>query len=422
MCSKTSPPQRFLKQLLTIAVLAAALGATTRASALRTAANLTTIVVSDVEQLYTAVNNPANTGAVIVLSPGVYALSATDPNGILRPNGGRLDLQLDMSLVGVDGDRGAVTIDPAALPRSSFSFPPVGLTGIIRIGRGNNTIEWITVTGNPGAAAAISTDVFQMDAFGAAVATSVRVAHVSAAGSIRGVDVRNSTVGMRGRRMVAEIVDNDFYWSHEGVRVANFTGADYAEVSVHMLNNHSHQNRVGCIVENNRASYATISIQSEGDVFDDNGLACLIGGALVFSGTANFSTTRIDAYSSLFTNNTRTVFNPAVKGPEFDSGGLVVVGAEVGAGTPPYSTSGNTVNVSLWDCQVAGNHLDGRVDSNFEAFGARSQVAVSDALTVTNNHALVQLRGSTAAVDIIAIDRAPADLDVTNSVTVVRIP
>lgn len=103
-----------------MAVLAAALGATTRASALRTAANLTTIVVSDVEQLYTAVNNPANTGAVIVLSAGVYSLSATDPRGVLRPNGGRLDLQLDMSLVGVDGDRGAVTIDPSALPRSSF--------------------------------------------------------------------------------------------------------------------------------------------------------------------------------------------------------------------------------------------------------------------------------------------------------------
>jgi len=57
------------------------------------------IPVGDVEELYTAVNNAANAGATLMLSPGVYMLSRTDPFGALRPNGGRLDLQEDMSLM-----------------------------------------------------------------------------------------------------------------------------------------------------------------------------------------------------------------------------------------------------------------------------------------------------------------------------------
>src|SRR5262249_22109115 len=78
------------------------------------------VPVSNVEELYTAVNNPANAGATLVLAPGTYWLSATDPNNVPRPNGGRIEFQTDMSIMGVEGDRSLVVINASGLPASSF--------------------------------------------------------------------------------------------------------------------------------------------------------------------------------------------------------------------------------------------------------------------------------------------------------------
>src|SRR5688572_14182321 len=102
------------------------------------------VYVTDVEQLYAAVDNPANMGATVVLAPGIYQLSPTDPAGKDRTHLGRLELQKDMSLYGVAGDRGAVVIDAAALLQRSFS-QPFGRTGVIRTGRGSNAVEWLTI-------------------------------------------------------------------------------------------------------------------------------------------------------------------------------------------------------------------------------------------------------------------------------------
>jgi hypothetical protein len=67
------------------------------------------ISVSNVDQLYAAVNDPANMNVVVHLAAGTYTLTDFDPNGG-RPNGGRLVLQPGMDLVGeneyedLDGD------------------------------------------------------------------------------------------------------------------------------------------------------------------------------------------------------------------------------------------------------------------------------------------------------------------------------
>src|SRR5262249_45241689 len=120
------------QRLLPMIALATAF---TSAAPAESAAQSSTIFVSTVAQLYEAVNDATNAGATIVLAAGTYTLSAG------QPNGGRLDLQLDMSLVGVENDAGAATIDASTLLQSSFNFK-IGRTGIIRTGRGNNTIEW----------------------------------------------------------------------------------------------------------------------------------------------------------------------------------------------------------------------------------------------------------------------------------------
>ncbi len=164
------------KRLLSVIILATAFSS---AAPVAFAAQSSTIFVATVAELYTAVNDPTNAGATVVLAAGTYTLSAAISPGTK----GLLDLQFDMSLAGIEGDAGAVTIDASALPPSSFTFK-IGRTGIIRTGRGANAIEWLTVNGNPAAAAAISTDLVHTDLAGNVMPTTIRVAHVVASGGI----------------------------------------------------------------------------------------------------------------------------------------------------------------------------------------------------------------------------------------------
>jgi hypothetical protein len=46
------------------------------------------VPISNVEELYSAVNNPANVGATLVLAPGTYWLSPTDHMARPVPKGG----------------------------------------------------------------------------------------------------------------------------------------------------------------------------------------------------------------------------------------------------------------------------------------------------------------------------------------------
>ena len=75
----------------------------------------TQVFVSTTPELYEAINDPGNAGAQVVLTAGAYAL---DPHASL--NGGRLELQENMELVGVAGDAGAVVIDAAPLESGSY--------------------------------------------------------------------------------------------------------------------------------------------------------------------------------------------------------------------------------------------------------------------------------------------------------------
>lgn len=365
----------------------------------------TAVDVGDVEQLYAAVNDPANAGSVVVLAPGTYVLSANDPLGAARPNRGRLELQQDMSLAGVAGDRAAVVIDAASLPSTSFptSF---GRTGVIRIGRGSNAVEWLTIAGNPLAAAAIETDL------GSTADAWVRVAHVVAGNSARGVDVRNVGTAMAGRRLHAEITDGEFFRSVEGIRVANFVGAHRGQITVRMSGNRSYENILGCIFENNRSNFATIHVRSSGDRFEDNGFGCQVGGGLASSLTASSNSTILEAHGTAFINNTRTEFFNTT-GPDFgaERAGLLVVGGD--ALTTIGTTSHNTVAVKLWGCTITGNQ---RVD--FEAWGARahdpSRVAGVD------NHVTIELHGVSKRVAVAGGNSTPVDPSGSNTLTVIR--
>ncbi len=362
------------------------------------------ILVFDVEGLYSAVNDTQNSGRQVALAPGVYYLSVNGPGGVPRPNGGRLELQADMSLIGVVDDRTTVVIDAINLPASSYSAPPIPLTGAVRMGRGSNSIEWLTVRNAVNGNANIGTELVSTGT------VYIRVADVASTNSQRGMDLRNFGAAGAGRVIEAEIVDNDFYDNRigtlgEGLRIVNNNGANGGRISARLAGNRSYNNYLGLIVEDNRSNNANISVVSLNDRFFENGLGALVGGGLS-SGTApaNGNTVNFTAYGSSFENNNG--FN------NLDFGGLIIIGGE--NTSIPNGTSNNTVNVELRGCRLANNQL-----YDLAAFGARSK-PLSAGLPGTNNRVTIAGFGPRRGVNVVTSDSIPDYPGGMNSVTFIQ--
>ena len=318
-----------------------------------------TIPVTNVEELYAAVNDPAHAGATVVLSPGTYVLSARDPFDAPRPNAGRLHLQRDMSLTGVEGDRGAVVISAIDLPQSSFPTNgiPAGPNAAVRMGLGHNAIEWVTVRDARFAQANIDSGLQALDPSDA----FIRIAHVASSGSTRGLNVLNFGPATSGQTIEAEVVDSQFFDNvislSEGMRFGNFQGARGSTVNVWMSGNLAWGQKQGRLVVNNRAIESTVNVRSSGNRFHENGAGTIIVGGLSSNDTrADGNTITFEAHGDTFVGNTRET--------DFDHGGLVVLGTEdistAGGG------SGNTVHVRLWGCRMADNEV-----ADLVAIGAR---------------------------------------------------
>ena len=364
----------------------------------------TTLPVADVEQLYAAVNDVANAGAAIVMEPGTYVLSATTTGGAARPNAGRLELQPDMSLYGVTGDRSAVVIDARALPTSSFNVS-FGRTAPVRIGRGNNTVEWLTVLGPPTAAAGIAAEL------AGTPTTKIRVAHTLLSGGSRGVDIRNVGAPMIGRQIEAEIIGNELVGPvqvigmTEGIRVSNFAAANNGVVAATMSGNRAYGFQIGIIVANNRSNNASLTVRSSGDRFYENALGALIAGGLSqTSGVANGNTVTVEAHGTQFVDNRADDLG-------FRPGGVQVVGGL--ATTQPNVTSNNVVSMSVW-----GSKSEGNLENDFEALGAWMETLAG--VAGTGNQVTIRLHGVSKQIDVLATASLPLDPGNTNVVTVFR--
>jgi hypothetical protein len=389
--------------LLVIAALAMTSAAT---------ANPQVIRVSNVDELYSAVNDPASAGRTLMLAPGTYLLSVNDPNGAPRPNGGRLELQRDMTLRGRSGDLSAVIIDAYNLPASSFPQTANGVaTGPnapVRLGLGRNTLEWLTVRDGRFAQANIDTGLQPLDLGNA----YIRIAHVASSGSVRGLNVLNFGPQASGQIIEADIINCDFHDNSlglsEGVRLGNFQGARGSIVNVRMVGNTSRGQKQGRLIVNNRAIESTVNVLSIGNRFFENGAGTIIVGGLSSNNTrADYNTINFNSYSDQFTNNTGTT--------EFDHGGLVALGTEdisaAGGG------SFNTVNVKLWQARLQGNNT-----SDLTGIGAR---ALSDATAANNqgNRVTVEIHGDGRGKDQpqrveTFADSIPATPNYDNSVSV----
>lgn len=353
------------------------------------------LIVSNIEALYSAVDDPNNANTTILIEPGTYTLSATMPDGSPRLNAGRIELQENMSLVGVVGDRNAVVIDGSGLPASSFNLPAL-IVGVVRVGRGFNAIEWLTINGVAGSVGSIDATLLSPER------SVVRVAHVKSTGSSRAVDIRNFM--MPDRILEAELADNEFYGGFEGIRILNANTSPGAVITVKMNGNYLHDNEHGCIIENTRTSFGHIEVRSYGDLMTRNGTGCLIGsGFIAGAQVANSNYTLFEAHGSRIIDNTGPVF----RWP----GGIVAAGGMSGIAN---GASNNQLDIKLYGCKIYGNQA-----ADLKVRGAFFTGA-TNLLAGTNNLVSVELRGISKFIEIDAANSEPFEPAGTNRVEILK--
>lgn len=261
----------------------------------------TQIAVSTLDALYTAVNDPANVGMRIELAPGTYLLDGT------RANGGRLELQKDMTLAGAAGNESAVVIDASSLSAASLTDGGQ-LTGAVRLGRGHNVVEWLTVTKAVNGAAGVTTDLFL------AGTTVVTITHVAVSGGARGFDIRNVGASAAGRVLEVVLSNNNLsdnkLGAGQGIRIANLAGTKGATIHASLSGNQSHGGIAGLLAANVSADSATVVIVSTDDHFDGNGNGAVLLGGNTAGAAIRGSVVRFSAFRSTFLHNTGTL--PAV--------------------------------------------------------------------------------------------------------------
>ena len=368
------------------------------------------IYVTDIAELYTAVNDPANAGNQIILSEGTYTLSSS------YPNGGRLELQKDMELRGQPGHPELTVIDQTALPTASFNLSTGGRTGGIRMGRGSNVLEWLTIKGNVNALSAIDTDLPSTE-------TYIKISHCIVSNSQIGIDIRNRLAQHSNRIIHASIENNEVVANNagfgSGVVFQNANGVSSAVIIGDMATNYIHGNRVGFRAFNNAATSTvndgSITVNSNADRIEGNGLAMYVAGGLsqASSALANGNQTHLEFHGTIIRNN-----NPAPMPPELlpleasiPPGGIFAVG---GISTvADNKASNNQFIVSFWGCDISGNN-----GTDINAFGAWSRTPVL--LPGINNNAEIYLYGISTNANVVAIPCVPFEPAGTNVVNVVR--
>jgi hypothetical protein len=374
--------------------------------------------VSTLDELYAAVNDGSNEGTEVVIAPGTYILSSD------YPNGGRLELQKDMSLSGQPGQPDLVVIDQSALPNTSFVLTGAS-TGGVRMGRGTNKIEWLSLEG--GLLSSVAFAVLACDLFSTETSVSIEHVNVVSNGARIGIDIRNRLPEHAGRKLFASMKDCDLSgFVHSfgfALAVFNTNDASNALVKLEMSGNYIHGNKVGLITANgaqgaNRTvQNSTIEITSNSDRFEGNGCGIDPSGGVRQTATSfsNNNTVSIKMHGTALTGN-----NP-VGVPEVQPVNGALPGAIYAAGG--YSTTNNiggnnkvnnnVLTLEFWGCDISNNN---GIDIN--AVGAFCQPAAL--LAGTNNLVEIYLHGVSANAVVDAINSIPFEPGGTNKVNVYR--
>jgi hypothetical protein len=363
------------------------------------------VYVSTLDDLYAAVNDSDNTGTDVILAPGTYVLSAA------YPNGGRLELQTDMNLRGQPGQIDAVLIDQSSLPFASFRLSPTVSVAPIRMGRGTNSLEWLSVKGGTVAAnplAAIETDLIGTE-------TNVTISHVY-------LDCNGSRVGILFRNRMDEHANRVINATLEYSEIANASsnpnppGAGLSlqnrisgsQINLKMKGNYIHGCRVGILQFNSPLvppiENCLVDLTSNNDRIESNGCGIdLSGGSGTASAYANNNKVIAKMYAAIISDNGQTQLLP--------NNGARLCGLDVVGGWGRNS-SDNILSVSLYGCNISTNN-----GPDIYANGAYSSTAF---VAGTNNLFDLYLHGISANAIVDAVASIPAEPAGTNVVNVVR--
>lgn len=375
------------------------------------------VLVSNLDELYAAVNDPGNSGSEVVLAAGTYVLNAN------YPNGGRLELQTDMSLRGQHGNSDAVFIDQSTLPATSLVLAVGGRTGGIRIGKGTNSLEWLSLRGAGVSAnpfSVINTDLFSLE-------TRINISHVKVDvnGCVIGINLRNRLAEHSGRKIYATLEGNEVYnainFNGLGIAVQIANGASGSLIDVTMRNNYVHGNKIGllafCSAQTATVINSKIEIRSYADNIEGNGCG------IDFTAGVNQTTTTVANYNTaiLRMNGSSISYNNPPGAPQL----APVNGAFPGAMTltAGYNNvnniggydraSNNTMIVECNGCTFSNNG-----PTDIYAYSAWCLPAC--VLAGSNNLAEVYLHGSNASVTIEAAASIPDEPAGTNVLNVYR--
>jgi len=372
------------------------------------------VYVSNVDELYAAINNADNKGATIVVAPGTYLLNAS------HPNAGRLELLNNMSLQGQPGHPEAVVIDASQLPNSSFTLPTTPAypftrrTGVVRMGDGDNAIEWITLTNDPihRIRSLIQTDI------AATPLAQIKIAHCKLFGSSIGINIINSGAFTSGRIIDAMVEDNEVNGNivqpfKTGIQIQNTQDVSDAIIRVVFRRNYIHGNGNG-LVALNSAFHCNISIKSYDDHIEENGNGISLDGGYIENATRPSINNSIsfEAHGTSIRNNAGTP--PPFDGDPLGAGGILIRGADILPPTAgPVTINNNKVTASFWGCRIENN----AGDFNLRVFGAYSGSASANPIW-GNNTAVVSLYGISAQTSAVAINSLPSESAGTNTATI----
>jgi hypothetical protein len=363
------------------------------------------VYVSSLHELYAAVNNVDNAGTEVILAPGTYLLNAS------YPNGGRLELQTDMSLRGQPGQVDAVLIDQSLLPVSSYRLTPTVTVAPIRVGRGTNSLEWLSVKG--GLASVNPLAVIESDLLGDE--TNVIISHVY-------VDCNGSRTGILFRNRLDEHLNRVINAKLEFSEIANAStnnnppGAGLAlqnrisgsQIKLNMKENYIHGCKIGILNFNSGLGIPVdnclLDIISHSDRIEDNGCGLdLSAGAGGGTNYANNGTVNIKFYGTIIKNNGIPQLLP--------NNGALLSGIYAAAAYQA-TASNNVLSIGLWGCDISNNNA-----FDIYAYGAFSPTAVVAGI---NNRFDLYLYGLSANATIASAASVPAEPGGTNVLNIYR--
>jgi hypothetical protein len=364
------------------------------------------VYVSNLDELYAAVNDAENAGSTIILAPGVYVLNAS------YPSAGRLELQTDMSLQGQPGQTDAVLIDQSSLPNSSFRLTPTLSVAPIRIGRGTNSIEWLSVKGGPVAANPLS--VIESDLLSTETNVTISHVYIDCNGSRTGILFRNRLEEHTNRVINATLehseIANAFINSNApGAGLALQNRISGSQIKLNMQNNYIHGCKIGILNFNSPLSLpidnCSLDITSHNDRIEDNGCGLdLSAGSGAGSIYANNGSVTVKMYGATIKNNgvpQRVPNNGALLSGMYTAGAYGAI------------ASNNVLKISLWGCDISNNNNA----PDIYAYGAFSPTA---AVAGINNRFDLYLYGISANARVESGASVPIEPAGTNVVNVVR--